>query len=221
MRALLATGLLIWLGSVVPAQGAAAATIKLRALPPADTHPTPEAIANGSLDDQFQPFSKAPGHTYWRDYWLRISPQDPPSVDGSPVVIMNMTRALHADLIAYRDGKVVALPLATKLSGFLGTRDHVFPLPEGISAAQPLYAHVISNSSQEQFLSASVSALPATLTQGSERARMIALTFGALMAVSIAALLDLVCAQGPAVHSVRNDVHSGGVVCGVPVGAGL
>jgi diguanylate cyclase (GGDEF)-like protein len=190
VRALLATGLLIWLGSLVPAQGAAAATtIKLRALPPADTSPTPEAIASGSLDDQFQPFSKAPGHTYWRDYWLRISPQDPPTVDGSPVVIMNMTRALHADLIAYREGKVVALPLATKLSGFLGTRDHVYLLPEGISAAQPLYAHVISNSSQEQFLSVSVSALPATLTQGTERARMIALTFGALMAVSIAALL--------------------------------
>jgi diguanylate cyclase (GGDEF)-like protein len=110
-------------------------------------------------------------------------------VDGNPVVIMNMTRALHADLIAYRGGKVVGLPLATKLSGFLGTRDHVYLLPEGISAAQPLYAHVTSNSSQEQFLSVSVSALPATLTQGSERARMIALTFGALMAVSIAALL--------------------------------
>jgi diguanylate cyclase (GGDEF)-like protein len=190
VRALLATGLLIWLGSLVPAQNSAAATtIKLRALPPADTHPTPEAIASGSLDDQFQPFSKAPGHTYWRDYWLRVSPEDPPSVDGVPVVIMNTTRALHADLIAYRDGKVVALPLATKLAGFLGTHDQVYLLPEGISAAQPFYAHVTSNSSQQQFLGFSVSTLEATLKQGTERARMIALAFGALMAVSIAALL--------------------------------
>ena len=190
MRALLAAGLLIWLGSLVPADSSAAATsIKLRAIPPSDTHPTPEAIASGSLDDQFQPFSKSPGHTYWRDYWLRIIPQDPPQIDGMPVVIMNTTRALNADLIAYRDGKVVALPLATKLSGFLGTRDQVYLLPEGISTAQPLYAHVTSSSSQQQFLSVSVSALDATLTRGTERARMIALTFGALMAVSIAALL--------------------------------
>jgi len=190
VRALLAAGFLIWLGSLVPAHCVAAATvIKLRALPPGDTHPTPEAVASGSLDDQFQPFSKAPGHTYWRDYWLRVSPEDPPSMDGIPVVIMNMTRSLHADLIAYRDGKVVALPLATKLSGFLGTHDQVYLLPEGISAAQPFYAHVTSNSSQQQFLSFSVSALAATLRQGTERARMIALTFGALMAVSIAALL--------------------------------
>jgi diguanylate cyclase (GGDEF)-like protein len=190
VRALLAAGLLIWLGSLVPAQSSAAeTTIKLRALPPADTHPTPEAIASGSLDDQFQPFSKAPGHTYWRDYWLRVNPEDPPSVDGVSVVIMNTTRALHADLIAYRDGKVVALPVATKLAGFLGTHDQVYLLPEGISAAQPFYAHVTSNSSQQQFLGFSVSTLEATLTQGTERARMIALAFGALMAVSIAALL--------------------------------
>jgi diguanylate cyclase (GGDEF)-like protein len=189
VRALFAAGLLIWLGSLLPAQSFAAETaIKLRALPP-DTHPTPATVASGSLDDQFQPFSKARGHTYWRDYWLRVSPQDPPNAEGIPVVIMNVTRALQASLIAYRDGKVVALPLATKLSGFLGTRDLVFTLPEGVSAAQPFYAHVTSGSSEQQFLSFSVSSLEDTLAKGDERARMIALTFGALMAVSIAALL--------------------------------
>ena len=191
MRALLAAGLLIWLASLVPAESsfAAATKIKLRALPPSDTHPTPEAIAGGSLDDQFQPFSKAPGHAYWRDYWLRISPQDPAPTDGIPVVILDMTRALHADLIAYRDGKVVALPLVAKLSEFLGTRDHVYTLPEGVSAAQPLYAHVTSGSSQPQILSVSLAALEGTLAQGTERARMIALAFGALVAMSSAALL--------------------------------
>jgi diguanylate cyclase (GGDEF)-like protein len=190
VRALLAAGFVIWLGSLVPAQGIAAATlVKLRALAPSDTHPTPEAIASGSLDDQFQPFSKAPGHAYWRDYWLRLSPQDPPQTDGTPVVILDMTRALHADLMAYRDGKVAALPLVTTLSEFLGTRDHVYTLPEGVSAAQPLYAHVTSSSSQPQILSVSLAALEGTLAQGTERARMIALTFGALLAMSTAALL--------------------------------
>jgi diguanylate cyclase (GGDEF)-like protein len=190
VRALLAAGFLIWLGSVVPQPCVAAGTvIKLRAIPPSDSHPAPESIASGALDDQFQPFSKAPGHTYWRDYWLRVSPQDPPSVDGIPVVIMNVTRGLHAELIANRDGKLVALPLAAKLSGFLGARDLVFILPEGVSAAQPFYAHVTSSSSRPQLLSFSVSALEDTLTQGTERSRMIALSFGALLAVSIAALL--------------------------------
>jgi diguanylate cyclase (GGDEF)-like protein len=189
VRALLAAGLLIWLGSLVPAKGFAAETvIKLRALPPT-THPTPEAVASGSLDDQFLPFSTAPGHTNWRDYWLRVSPQDPPIAAGIPVVIMNTTRALNASLIAFRGGNVVSLPLAAKLSGFLGTRDLVFMLPEGVPATQTLYAHVTSDGTDPQFLSFSVSALEETLNKGTERARMIALTFGALMAVSLAALL--------------------------------
>jgi diguanylate cyclase (GGDEF)-like protein len=198
VRALLAAGFLIWLGSIVPQPCVAAATvIKLRAIPPGDSPLSPEAIASGALDDQFQPFSKAPGHTYWRDYWLRVSPQDPPSVDGIPVVIMNVTRGLHAELIAYGDGKMVALPLAAKLSGFLGARDLVFILPKGVSAAQPFYAHVTSGSSRPQLLSFSVSALEDTLTKGTERARMIALSFGALMAVSIAALLIWLVLKDP------------------------
>ena len=175
---------------MVPAQSfAAAAVIKLRALPPGDSPPAPEQIASGALDDRFQPFSKAPGHTYWKEYWLRVSPQDPPSVDGIPVVIMNATRGLHAELIAYREGKVVALPLVAKLPAFLGAHDLVFMLPEGVPAEQPLYAHVTSGSSRPQFLHFSTAALEGTLTKGTERARMITLSFGALMAVSMAALL--------------------------------
>jgi diguanylate cyclase (GGDEF)-like protein len=174
---------------LLPDQSFAAETlIKLRALPPG-LHPTAEAVASGSLDDQFQPFSTAPGHTHWRDYWLRISPQDPPNVNGVPVLIMNSTRALQASIITSRDGKIAALPLATKLSGFLGAHDLVFAVPEGVSLAQPFYAHVTSSSSERQLLSFSVASLEDTLTLGAERARMIALTFGALLAVSIAALL--------------------------------
>jgi diguanylate cyclase (GGDEF)-like protein len=179
----------MWLGSFIPHQSFAAETlIKLRALPP-ELHPAAAAVASGSLDDQFQPFSTAPGHTHWRDYWLRVSPQDPPHVNGVPVLIMNSTRALQASIITYRDGQLVALPLATKLSGFLGAHDLVFAVPEGVSLAQPFYAHVTSSSSERQLLSFSVASLEDTLTLGAERARMIALTFGALLAVSIAALL--------------------------------
>ena len=50
--------------------------------------------------------------------------------------------------------------------------------------------------------------MQSTLALGAERARMIALTFGALMAVSLAALLDLVRAQGSAVHFICHDVFA-------------
>ena len=104
MRAFLAAGLLIWLGSLIPALSFAAdPSVKLRALPPGDSNPTAEAVASGSLDETFQPFSKAPGHNTWQDYWLKIIPQDPPPVKGMPVVILNATRGLHAELLAYRN----------------------------------------------------------------------------------------------------------------------
>jgi diguanylate cyclase (GGDEF)-like protein len=195
VRALLAAALLVGLASVVPAQSAAVKTVavktvvKVRALLPTNSLPGSEAVASGSLDDKFQPFSKAPGHTHWRDYWLKVSPQDPPKTDGIPVVVMNVTRGLSAQLMVNRGGAVVALPLVTTLPGFLGTRDLVYTLPEGVAPAQPLYARVAADSDQEQFLSFSVGELGSTLMQGAVRARMIALSFGALMAVSIAALL--------------------------------
>jgi len=190
VRGLFAAGFLIWLGCLAPAQSFAADTVaKLRVLPPGDAHPSAEAIASGSLDDSFGPFSKAPGHNRWRDYWLKIIPPDPPEVREVPDIVVNTTRGLHADLVAYRNGAVVSLPLITRLPAFLGGRDNVFVLPEGVPPTQPVYAHVTSESDAPQYLRVSLAGLDTTLRLGTERARMIALTFGALMAVSLAALL--------------------------------
>src|SRR3981189_1805232 len=100
----------------------AAPTANLGPPPPADSYPPAQAVASGSLDDEFQPFAKAPGHNYWRDYWLKISPQDPPAVKGMPVVIVNTTRGLHAELVAFRNGSAVPLPFVTQLPAFLGGR---------------------------------------------------------------------------------------------------
>jgi diguanylate cyclase (GGDEF)-like protein len=190
VRALLAAGFFFWLGALSPGQTFAADTaIRVRALAPSDAQPSPEAVASGSLDAQLQPFSKAPGHNNWRDYWLKLIPHEPASIDGAPVLIMNATRGLQAQLMAYRDGKVVPLIHAANLPAFLGARDMVFVVPEGVPPTQPLYAHLTSSSNEPQYLSVSEGALESTLTLGAERARMIALTFGALMSVSLAALL--------------------------------
>jgi diguanylate cyclase (GGDEF)-like protein len=190
VRALLAAGIFLWLGSSSWAESFAADTaIRVRALAPSDAQPTPAAVASGSLDAELQPFSKAPGHNNWGDYWLKLIPHESASIDGAPVLIMNATRGLQAQLVAYRDGKVVPLIHAANLPAFLGARDMLFVLPEGVPPTQPLYAHVVSSSKEPQYLNVSQGALQNTLALGAERARMIALTFGALMAVSLAALL--------------------------------
>ena len=88
-----------------------------------------------------------------------------------------------------RGGAAVPLPRATQLPGFRGTQDTVFTLAEGLNAGQPLYAHVEVSGTNAEPMSFSSSTLDRTLARGAEHARIIALTFGALMAVSLAALL--------------------------------
>jgi two-component system, sensor histidine kinase LadS len=189
LRALLAAGLLLCFGAVPSLSFAADTVVKVRGLAPSNVPASAEDVTSGSLDDQFNPFSKSPGHTQWRDYWLKLLPQDASASSGIATMVLNVTPGLQAQVMVSRDGKVVGLPLVTKLPGFLGTHDLVFALPEGISVEQPLYAHVTSSTSHAEFLSASASVLGSKLAQGAERARMIALTLGALLAVSIAALL--------------------------------
>jgi two-component system, sensor histidine kinase LadS len=191
LRALFAAGLLLWLGSFVPAISFAAAdsVVKMRALAPAESSPSIETIAGGTLDDQFKTMKDSPGHGFWKDYWLRLIPQDPPDTGGIAVLVLNLTRGLNAQVVALRNGAVVPLHLATTLPGFLGTRDLIFAVPEGVPRSQALYAHVQSASGDQQYVSTSAATLDGVLAKSVERARVISWTFGALIAVSIAALL--------------------------------
>jgi diguanylate cyclase (GGDEF)-like protein len=190
LRALFAAGLLLWLGSLVPAISFASdSVVRMRALSPAESSASIESIASGALDAQFKPMKDSPGHGLWKDYWLRLLPQDPPDTGGIPVLVLNLTRGLQGQVVALRNGAVVRLPLATILPGFLGTRDLIFAVPEGVPRSQALYAHIQSSSGELQYVSTSASTLDGVLAKSVERARVISWTFGALIAVSIAALL--------------------------------
>jgi diguanylate cyclase (GGDEF)-like protein len=190
LRALFAAGLLVWLGSLVPGISFASdSLVKMRALAPADSPPSIEALTSGTLDDQFKPLKDSPGHGFWTEYWLRLMPQNPPDTGGIPVLVLNVTRGLQGQVVALRNGEAVPLLLATTLPGFLGTRDLIFAVPEGVPRSQALYAHIQSSSGEQQYVSASAATLDGVLAKSVERARVISWTFGALIAVSIAALL--------------------------------
>jgi diguanylate cyclase (GGDEF)-like protein len=190
LRALFAAGLVLWLGSLVPAISFAADSIvKMRTLTPADSSPSTESVAAGTLDADFKLLRDSPGHGYWKDYWLRLTPQDPPDTGGIAVLVLNVTPGLQGQVVAWRNGAVAPLPLATTLPGFLGTRDLIYVVPEGVPRSQALYAHMQSSSGEQQYVSSSASTLDGVLAKGVERARVISWAYGALIAVSIAALL--------------------------------
>ena len=187
MRALLAAIFLLSLGTLAAGAYAAEAQVEVTSLDRSIAKPSTEAVTGGTLDAHFAKRTRgARGGS--RDYWLKLNLTDYAQLEGMPVIVAHASRDLHLNLLVSRDGASAALPLATTLSGYLGVRDGVYPLPAGYSG-QPLYAHVTTDSDEAQSLDFSASTLQATLAEGANRARTIALAFGALIAVSLAGLL--------------------------------
>jgi diguanylate cyclase (GGDEF)-like protein len=133
-------------------------------------------------------FSRLEGGTA-RDYWLKLDAPVNSRLGEVPVIVVHASRQLRVALVVSRAGAPVVLPLTANLSGFLGLRDSVFALPDDWARGGSLYAHIVAGGNQTQALRFTASSLAAELMRGAARARTIAFAFGALMAVSAAALL--------------------------------
>ena len=151
--------------------------------------PSLAAVVSGALDEKFilPPGGSASGIAH--DYWLKFTPRPLPPSAEIPVLVVHASRQLHAELFVARGAAAATLPTLAKLPGFLGLRDSVVAIPEDLPAGQSLYAHITMSGTQPQSLSFTSSTLDAVLSQAAKRARMIAFAFGALSAVSLAALL--------------------------------
>jgi diguanylate cyclase (GGDEF)-like protein len=194
VRGLILACLVACTGSLLPAAPIAAdSALEVQVLNAALANPTVRAVTSGSLDDSFGPFVNTKPRSRGA-LWLKLNTTGRfPTTDipaaGIPVVVMHATRQTQAELFAVRAGMAVPLPRATQLPGFRGTQDTVFTLVEGLNAVRSLYAHVDIAGNESNPLSFVDSTLDRTLARGAAHARIIALTFGALMAVALAALL--------------------------------
>jgi diguanylate cyclase (GGDEF)-like protein len=190
VRGLTAACVAAFIATLIPtASIAAESAFDVSLLNPAAGNPTVGAVTGGSLDDKFEPFAGMKPHRQIAAYWLKLRTAATSAPAGIPVVVMHAARQTRADMYAVHDGAPVLLAQATQLPGFRGTQDTVFILAEGQNEGRTLYAHVDVSSSEPDQVSFAASTLDRTLERGEEHERMIALTFGALMAVSLAALL--------------------------------
>ena len=188
-RELVAACILICSGNFTSAVALAAeSNSRILALDAGVLNPTVAAVTSGSLDSRFSPFAgtKLRGGGV---YWLKLESANPLPPTGIPVVMMNAGRQTHADLFAARGGATVSLPRAAHLPEFRGTEQTLFTLVEGLTAGQSLYVHISAAAAESEPVSFSNSTLEGALAQGAEHARMIALAFGALVAMALAALL--------------------------------
>lgn len=171
---------------------APAAPLEIRLLDasPADV----TGILSGSLEAGFE--RAVPGRITLRSgsHWVRITPT-PRTAVGIPVIVVRTARQTDVRLFAPAHRTEVpgaedgALPRSAALAGFRGTRDSIFAVPESVSASAPVYARIEVRGADSDVVSFATSTLDEVLERGAAHARMIALTVGALVAVSLAALL--------------------------------
>jgi diguanylate cyclase (GGDEF)-like protein len=176
-------------GLIATAAISAESTLDAAALNTSVVNPTVGAVTSGSLDDEFSPLASIKPQHNAAVFWLRFKSAQRLAATGIPVVVMHAARQAHADIYAAGSGTPAMLQQATQLPGFRGTQDTVFILAADQSAGQTLYARVDVTGSESDQVTFADSTLARTLQRGAEHARMIALTVGALIAVSLAALL--------------------------------
>jgi len=181
------------MGNPIPA-AATAAEVPPDERPPAEVrildaapNPTVSAVTSGSLDAKFVPITAAMARNRGV-FWLQLAFADGDLPPGIPVVVMHSAWQTRAEIYAVRGGETLALPQAAQLPEFRGTRNTVFTALS-VGAGQRLYVRVDTTGSEWKQVSFTVSTLEGALARGTEHTRMIALAFGALMAVALAALL--------------------------------
>lgn len=146
-------------------------------------------IASGALDARLQPYKYADARQHGGVFWLKLRSVKAFAATGVPVLVVRKGRHLQVAPFANRVGASSPLAHATDLSGFRGVQDAVYLLPEGLASGQVLSVRVESTGMGSEELGFSTSALDETLVRSATHARMIALAFGALLAMALAALL--------------------------------
>ena len=162
---------------------------QVQMLDPTLTPPDIQALTTGSSDAQFGPFKARGSHLLHGTLWLRLPPQPPAVWDGStPVLVVRSGLEQSVDVFARRAGRSVPLALTTSIPKFGGAEDKVFALSPGLDAA-PIYVRVARLGRATTDLAFSTSTLSEVLGNAAAHARIIALAFGALVAMAVSALL--------------------------------
>jgi two-component system, sensor histidine kinase LadS len=144
-----------------------------------------DAVIHGSLDGAFSGSIPAAPSQYPDAYWLKLKIAAAEAPEANPVLVLHALRLTHVQV--FNAG--AAIPAATVLAGYRGTLDTVYALPRVEAGGMILYAYVDAHHGERGGVRVQISALDSVLALGAEHARMIALAVGALLSVSLAALL--------------------------------
>ncbi len=175
----------------IPHAGPAGSPLEAQRLDPKLGDPGTTQVAGGSLDGYFTRFMPRGSHFQTQPLWLRLPPVSP-AAPGAAVIPVLVARAgidQSLSVFARRSGQPLALTPTTVLPQFGGAQDSVYALPAGLDPDTPFYVRVIRSGPAATDLRFSASTLDQALERAGAHARVIAIAFGALMAMALSTLL--------------------------------
>src|SRR5215472_15521292 len=166
--------------------------IEVRILDPALGDPLVGSVTVGALDGHFVPFVARGSHFLTAPLWFRLPALDRATADAAgriPVLLVRAGMDQSVQLFAGRGSESLSLSPATVVPQFGGAEDSVFVLPPGLDPGGPLYARVVRQGRATTDIHFTTSTLDRTLEVAAVHQRIIALAFGALMAMALSTLL--------------------------------
>jgi diguanylate cyclase (GGDEF)-like protein len=177
---------------VAPLTPASGSPLEVGVLDPARGDPAPALVTGGSLDGDFRPFTARGSHSRTAPLWFRLPPLAASAGTARGPILVLLARAgmdQSVEVFARRGAETFALVPAIVTPQFGGAQDTVFTLPPGLGASDPLYARVARLGRATTDVHFTTATLAQTLSEARAHARMIALCFGALMALALSTLL--------------------------------
>lgn len=186
MRGVL-VALALGIGLVAGLPQALAQDFEIERLDPAAGDPPAAAVTSGAYSAQFGDYSYRDARRRGGPFWLRLTALGDTTVDGPPGLVVEKGR--HLALQVEGPTGVPLLPADT-VAGFGGVQYALYALPHPLTRGDTLYLRVAPGSGlAAETLAVSVEPLDVQLAHASEHTRMIALAFGALLALASGALL--------------------------------
>ena len=170
-------------------QPSGSAPLAVEVLDSAAKDPSVDAVAGGSLDGRFGPFRSRGSHLITSTLWFRLAAPSAATVPGTPVLWVRSGRDQPVEVFGHRGGALVALTPTTFVPRFGGAQDTVFTLAPSLDPGAALYARVGHLGGTTTDLQFGTSTLEYMLRWAAAHARIIAQAFGALIAMSLCAVL--------------------------------
>ncbi len=155
-----------------------------------------EDVTRGRLDGEFTPFDYRAARIRGEPFWLRLVPQA--GLDAPADAALAVRKGRQFEIRAYDSGVRAGQMLiaAAVLPEYRGEETALFALPVSRAPGDPVYLRVDAYGVGAERLDFSLPSLAGALSRGRTQTRMVAAAFGALLAMSLTALL--ICTVMPA-----------------------